>query len=129
MKDKNWLEIKTYPQELEVSGWDRDEQILVRLTDDVTQDIYLRPKQVRELSEFLISQLKQIENSNNMKTEDEASKRCCELLRKIYLTESEIKVGAFDDNFLIERYSDEWTWFMQGWKETKTDENNGAVLE
>lgn len=52
-----------------------------------------------------------------MKTENEASRKACEMLRKIHLTESEIIVGAFDDDFIIERYKDEWSAFMDGWYE------------
>ena len=57
--------------------------------------------------------------SDNMETEDDASKKCCELLRKKYLTEGEIAIIGNDDNFVINRYKDEWSWFMQGWKEAK----------
>jgi hypothetical protein len=51
--------------------------------------------------------------------EDIASEVACHLLRMTYLSEAERNVGAFDDKFIIERYKDEWSWFMQGWKEAK----------
>jgi hypothetical protein len=46
---------------------------------------------------------------------DKASKRVCELLREHFLDDSEAEFT--DDNWIIEKYTDEWSWFMQGWME------------
>ncbi len=53
-----------------------------------------------------------------MKTKEEASKKACELLKKHFITESHPNYDAYDDDYIIRNYPDEWSWFMQGWQET-----------
>lgn len=63
---------------------------------------------------------------------NEASSKVCDLLRKTRLTDEERTVGAFDDDWLIEHYQDEWSWFMEGWKakhDTMRDSDNPYLLE
>jgi hypothetical protein len=48
-----------------------------------------------------------------MKTQDEASARACELIMGHYDLDP-----AMDENTVIEKYTDQWAWFMQGWQET-----------
>jgi hypothetical protein len=57
------------------------------------------------------------------KTEEEASKIACELLRKhfIGLDHANIvaagdNIGPYDDAYVIRNYPNEWRWFMEGWK-------------
>lgn len=48
-------------------------------------------------------------------TEEQASSRAVELIRKTYA--ESISFGV-DDNAIIAEYCDECSWFMAGWKET-----------
>ena len=49
---------------------------------------------------------------------DKASERACELLREHFLDEEVVDDSeVIDDNWIIKRYTDEWSWFMQGWME------------
>ena len=48
-------------------------------------------------------------------TEEQASKKAVELIKKQH---NYLDHFQLEDKFIIERYSDEWSWFMQGWKET-----------
>lgn len=54
-----------------------------------------------------------------MTTEDEASKRCCEMLRKMRCPEDEADRGVPIDIVIIDMFQDEWSLMMQTWKETK----------
>jgi hypothetical protein len=54
-----------------------------------------------------------LEMKYNKSDKDKASEIACELLREHFLDES----NEFDDNWIIEKYTDEWSWFMQGWME------------
>lgn len=56
-------------------------------------------------------------------TEEEASKKACELLRKHFVGLDHANIVAagddivpYDDAYIIRNYPDEWYWFMQGWK-------------
>lgn len=53
-----------------------------------------------------------------MLTESEASKKACELLRKQFVFCNHPNIKAYDDDYIIRNYPDEWGWFMQGWQET-----------
>ena len=55
----------------------------------------------------------------NQQEEDDASRIACHLLRMHYLNDAERSIGAFDDKFITERYPEEWSFFMDGWKECK----------
>ncbi len=49
-----------------------------------------------------------------MHNEEKASKAACQAIRNAHSLLPEYA----DDNEIIEEYKDEWTWFMQGWKQT-----------
>lgn len=64
-----------------------------------------------------------------MKTEDEANKRACELLKKHFISENYPDYAVYDDDYIIRNYPDEWSWFMQGWKETVEFNKNNEGLQ
>lgn len=64
-----------------------------------------------------------------MKTKDEASKRACELLKKHFIGENHPNYAVYDDDYIIRNYPDEWSWFMQGWKEAVEFNKNNEELQ
>ena len=53
----------------------------------------------------------------NIDTEEDASRKACELLRKHFISESHPNYEVYDDDYIIKNYPDEWSWLMQGWHE------------
>jgi len=51
-------------------------------------------------------------NKQEALSESEVDSRVCQKLRKAYLSDSEIRTGAFDDSYIIGRYTDEWSLMM-----------------
>lgn len=58
-------------------------------------------------------------NKSQMKNEEEASKKACELIRKQNQIPKHI-----NDADVIDTYKDEWSWFMQGWRETNKTQSH-----
>jgi len=54
---------------------------------------------------------------------DEASVRACQLLREHFIPEDHPNKAVYDDKYIINNYTDEWSWFMQGWQEEKASQN------
>lgn len=53
MPTKTKLLIVSGNSELEITDWDIDHELPISITGDVTQQIYLTPKQVKELITYL----------------------------------------------------------------------------
>ena len=48
-------------------------------------------------------------------SEENASKIACKILREHFL-DNDGDIGTYDDDYIINNYSEEWSWFMTGWK-------------
>jgi hypothetical protein len=51
-----------------------------------------------------------------IRTEEEASKYACQILREHFIGLDHPNIVAYDDAYVIRNYPFEWSLFMDGWK-------------
>jgi len=72
-----------------------------------------------QISKVIIDIRKDVNSVLNkyLEKDTEASVIACQLLRVHFIPESHPNLAAYNDDYIIKNYPDEWSWFMQGWVE------------
>lgn len=71
-----------------------------------------RIKTLNDAWEKSQARIQELESSQAVVTDEEISFHACQRLRQMYFNDAEMGNPALDDNFVIERYKDEWALMM-----------------